>query len=91
MLKFTIDYTQVLSTYYESVRDAVKKYLELEPDKGQGLWISAIALNPFLKTLEDMCEKGVIVIPWHNKTYLAIKTSLVQLKVKEIELQERTF
>jgi len=91
MIKFSIDYKQILSFKYENVRDAVKKYLELESNIGQGLWISATALNPFLKTLENMYEKGVIVIPWTDKTYLAIKTSLVLLRVDKIELCEKTF
>jgi len=91
MIKFSIDYEQVLSFKYDSVSDSVKKYLELEPDNGQGIWISAVALNPFLKSLENMYEKGVIVIPWTEKTYLAIKTSLVHLRVENIELCEKTF
>ena len=97
-MKFDIDYCENVKYFFINVSDAVKMYLGLETDKGKGLVLSVHALNPFLKCLETMYELGAIIIPGHycnpntkkdEVSYMVIKTSLVWLKPKTIELCER--
>jgi hypothetical protein len=99
-MELKINYEQACKNYYTQAKEALQKYLELDSTEGQGFIISAQALNPFLRTLETINEKGVVVLPLSaaikikygmtgantNELYMIIKVPLVNYQVGSIQL-----